>query len=92
MTCLVVKKYKNKIIKNNKIHDIITSAIAALEIAISKTLNDGTLIDQLEFNQVQGIYFEAMQNISIVDRKMKLDSQKNFQKAVLEEIQNLKKQ
>ena len=92
ITCLVIKRYKNKIIKNNKIHDIITSAIAALEIAISKTLNDGTLIDQPEFNQVQGIYFEAMQKISAVDHKTELDNQKNFQKAVLEEIQNLKKQ
>ena len=80
VACLVVKRYKNKIIKNNKIYDIITSAIAALEIAISKTLNDGTLIDQPEFNQVQGIYFEAMQKISAVDHKTELDNQKNFKR------------
>ena len=74
------EEYKNKIIKNNKIYGIITSAIAALEIAIAKTLNDGTLIDQPEFNQIQGIYFEAMQKISAVDHKQNLIIQKNFKR------------
>ena len=88
---MFIKKYKKKISRNEKLHDILTSAIAVFETTISESLTQMSLINEREFKIIQGVYFKALQELSSIDRKMKVTEQEQFQKNMLEELENLKK-
>ena len=65
-----------------------TSSLAIFEVLIS--LSDDNAIDAKEFHKLQALYLQVMADIRNVDRKMKVQTEENFQKTILDEIKNLK--
>ena len=69
--------------------DKITSSLATFEILINLSLNDGSVIDAKEFHKLQTFNLQVMADIRNVDRKMKVRTEENFQKTILDAIKNL---
>ena len=90
--CLLLtsKKYK-KLLKCYELLDKITTSLATLETLISLSLDDGNVIDAKEFHKLQTLYLQLMTHVRNVDRKMKVQTEENFQKTIMDEIVNLKK-
>ena len=65
--------------------------MANFEVLISLSLDDGTVIDFKEFHKLQTLYLQLMAHIRNIDRKMKVQTEENFQKTIMDEIVNLKK-
>ena len=74
---LTSKKYKKKLLKCYELLDKIMSSLATLKVLISPSLDDGTVIDTKEF---QTLYLQLMTHIRNIDRKMKVQTEENFQK------------
>ena len=74
------KKYKKKLLKCYDLLDKITSSLATFEVFISLSLDDGTVIDAKEFHKLQTLYLQLMTHVRNVDRKMKVQTEENFQK------------
>ena len=91
--CLLLtsKKYKKKLLKCYELLDKITSSLANFEVLISLSLDDGTVIDSKEFHKLQTLYLQLMAFARNIDRKMKVQTEENFQKTIMDEIVNLKK-
>ena len=91
--CLLLtsKKYKKKLLKCYELLDKITSSLATFEVLISLSIDDGTVIDAKEFHKLQMVYLQLMAHIRNMDRKMKVQTEENFQKTIMDEIVNLKK-
>ena len=90
--CLLLtpKKYKKKLLKCYELLDKITTSLATFETLISLSLDDGTVINAKEFHKLQTLYLQLMTNVSNVDRKMKVQTEENFQQTTMDEITNLK--
>ena len=88
--CLLLtsRKYKKKLLKCYELLDKITSSLASFEVLISLSIDDGTVIDAKE---LQTLYLQLMTYVRNIDRKMKVETEENFQKAIMNEINNLKK-
>ena len=71
--------------------DKITTSLATLETLISLSLDDGNIIDAKEFHKLQTLYLQLMTYVRNVDRKMKVQTEENFQKTIMDEIVNLKR-
>ena len=71
--------------------DKITSSLAIFKALISLSLDDGAVIDAKEFHKLQTLYLQLMTYVKSIDRKMKVQTEENFQKAIMDEIKNLKK-
>ena len=84
---LTSKKYKKKLLK---CYDKITSSLATFEVLISLSIDDGTVIDVKEFHKLQTLYLQLMAHVRNIDRKMKVETEQNFQKTIMDEITNLK--
>ena len=91
--CLLLtsKKYKKKLLKCYELLDKITSSSATFEILISLSIDDGTVIDAKEFHKLQTLYLQLMTHIRNIDLKIKVQTEENFQKTIMDEIINLKK-
>ena len=91
--CLLLssKKYKKKLLKCYELLDKITTSLTTFKTLISLSLDDGTVIDAKEFHKLQTLYFQLMTHVRNIDRKMKVQTEENFQKTIMEEIVNLKK-
>ena len=91
--CLLLtsKKYKKKLLKCYELLDRITSSLATYEILISLGIDDGSVINTNEFHKLQTLYLQLMAHIRNIDRKMKVQTEENFQKTIMDEIGNLKK-
>ena len=91
--CLLLtsKKYKKKLLKCYDLLDKITSSLATFEVLISLSIDDGSVIDAKEFHKLQTLYLQLMTHVRNIDRKMKVETEQNFQKTIMEEIVNLKK-
>ena len=87
---LTSKKYKKKLLKCCELIDKITSSLSTFEVLISLSLNDNSVIDAKEFHKLQTLYLQVMADVRNVDRKMKVQTERNFQKTILNEIKNLK--
>ena len=85
---LISKKYKKKLLKCCELLDKITSSLATFEVLISLSLDDGTVIDAKEFHKLQTLYLQLMTYVRNMDRKMKVQREENFQKAIMDEIKN----
>ena len=85
---LTSKKYKKKLLKCYELTNKIMSSSATFEVLIS--LNDDIVIDAKEFDKLQTLYLQVMADVRNVDRKMKVLTEENFQKTILDEIKNLK--
>ena len=88
---LTSKKYKKKLLKCYELLDKITSSLATFEVLISLSLDDGAVIDAKEFHKLQTLYLQLMTHVRNIDRKMKVQTEENFQKTIMDEIKNLKK-
>ena len=91
--CLLLtsKKYKKKLLKYYELLDKITTSLATYETLISLSIDDGTVIDAKEFHKLQTLYLQLMAHVRNIDRKMKVETEQNFQKTIMDEITNLKK-
>ena len=90
VTTALTKKYQKKLTKVTKLTDIITSAIAIFEMCLSKVLRNGK-IDEEEFNLLQTFHLKTLNELSDVDRKMDAENRNEFEKSLLEEINDIKK-
>ena len=88
---LTFKKYKKKLLKCYELLDKITSSLATFEVLISLSIDDSTVIDAKEFHKLQTLYLQLMTHVRNVDRKMKVETEQNCQKTIMDEITNLKK-
>ena len=91
--CLLLtsKKYKKKLLKCYELSDKITTSLATFETLISLSLDDGNVIDAKEFHKLQTLYLQLMTHVRNLDQKMKVQTEENFQKTIMDEIINLKK-
>ena len=91
--CLLLtsKKYKKKLLKCYELLDKITTSLATFETLISLSIDDESVIDAKEFHKLQKLYLQLMADIRNIDRKMKVQTEENFQKTIMDEIVNLKK-
>ena len=91
--CLLLtsRKYKKKLLKCYQLLDKITTSLATFETLISLSLDDGNVIDAKEFHKLQTLYLQLMTHIRNIDRKMKVQTEENFQKTIMDEINGLKK-
>ena len=91
--CLLLtsKKYKKKLLKCYELLDKITTSLATFETLISLSLDDGNVIDAKEFHKLQTLHLQLMTHVRNIDRKMKVQTEENFQKTIMDEIVNLKK-
>ena len=91
--CLLLtsKKYKRKLLKCYELLDKITTSLATYETLISLSIDDGSVIDAKEFHKLQTLYLQLMTHVRNIDRKMKVETEQNFQKTIMDEITNLKK-
>ena len=88
---LTSKKYKKKLLKSYELLDRITTSLATFEVLISLSIDDGSVIDAKEFHKLQTLYLQLMAYVRNIDRKMKVETEQNFQKTIMDEITNLKK-
>ena len=77
---LTSKKYKKKLLKRYELLDKITSSLATFEVLISLSLDDGTVIDAKELHKLQTLYLQLMTYVRNIDKKMKVQTEENFQK------------
>ena len=91
--CLLLKskKYKKKLLKCYELLDKITTSFVTFETLISLSIDDDSVIDAKEFYKLQTLYLQLMTHIRNIDRKMKVQTEENFQKTIMDEIINLKK-
>ena len=91
--CLLLtsKKYKKKLLKCYELLDKIATSLATFETLISLSIDDDSVIDAKEFHKLQTLYLQLMVHIRNIDRKMKVQTEENFQKIIMDEIINLKK-
>ena len=91
--CLLLtsEKYKKKLLKCYELSDKITTSLATFEILISLSIDDDSVIDAKEFHKLQTLYLQLMTHVRNVDLKMKVQTEENFQKTIMDEIVNLKK-
>ena len=48
-------------------------------------MDDDSVIDAKEFHKLQKLYLQLMTHVRNVDRKMKVQTEKNFQKTIMDE-------
>ena len=91
--CLLLtsKKYKKKLLKCYELLDKMTTSLATFETLISLSIDDDSVIDAKEFHKLQTLYLQLMTPVRNIDRKMKVQTEENFQKTIMDEIVNLKK-
>ena len=90
VTTALTKKYQKKLTKVTKLADIVTPALAIFEMNIFKALRNGK-IDEEEFNLLQTFHFKTMNELMGVDRKREAENRNQFEKRLLEEINEIKK-
>ena len=71
----LTKKYQKKLKKVTRLIDIVTPALAVFERVISGALKNG-VIDEEEFNALQILHLETLNELTGVDRRM--ESEKRF--------------
>ena len=86
----LTKKYQKRLSEVTKLVDIVTSATAVFLMSLSKALNNGK-INKEEFNMLQTLYFKTMNELTGVNRKMGAENRNQFEKSLLEEINDIKK-
>ena len=70
--------------------DIVTRATIVFDRVISGALKDGT-IDEEEFNTLQTLHLETLNELTGVDRRMEAENRSLVEKSLMEEIKELKK-
>ena len=97
---VLTKKYQQKLKKVTKLIDIITPALVIFERVVSGALKNGVGptgtplcgIDEEEFNMLQTLHLEMLNELTGVDRRMNAEHRSLVEKSLQEEINNKKKQ
>ena len=87
---MLTKKYQKKLKKVTCLIDIVTPALVLFERVISGSLKNG-VIDEEEFNTIQTLHLETLNELTGVDRRMKVENRSLVEKSLMEEINELKK-
>ena len=69
----------------------ITTSLATFETLISLSIDDNSVIDAKEFYKLQTLYLQLMTHVRNINRKMKVQTEENFQKTIMDEINGLRK-
>ena len=85
---MLTKKYLLK--KVTRLIDIVTPALVVFERVISGALKNG-VIDEEEFNTLQTLHLETLNELTGVDRRMKAENRSLVEKSLMEEINERKK-
>ena len=86
----LTKKYQKKLKKVTRLIDIITPALVVFERVISGALKNG-VINQEEFNTIQTLHLETLNELMGVDRRMEVENRSPVEKRLMEEINELKR-
>ena len=86
----LTKKYQQKLKKVTKLIDIITPTLVVFERVVSGALKNG-IIDEEEFNTLQTLHLETLNELTGVDRRMEAENRSLVEKSLMEEINNIKK-
>ena len=84
------KKYQKKLKKVTCLIDIVTPALVVFEMVVSGALKNG-VIDEEEFNTLQTLHLEALNELTGVDCRMEAENRSLVEKSLMEEINELKK-
>ena len=76
---MLTKKYQKKLKKVTKLIDIITPALVVFERVISGALKNG-VIDEEEFNTLQTLHLETLNELTGVDRRMEAENRSLVEK------------
>ena len=87
---VLTKKYQKKLKKVTCLIDIITPALVAFERVVYGVLKNG-VIDEEEFNMLQTLHLETLNELTGVDRRMEVEHRSLVEKSLLEEINEIKK-
>ena len=87
---MLTKKYQKKLKKVTHLIDIVMRATVLFERVISGALKDG-IIDEEEFNRLQTLHLETLNELTGVDHRMKAENRSLVEKSLMEEINNIKK-
>ena len=86
----LTKKYQQKLKKVTKLIDIVTPALVVFERVVSGALKD-SIINKEEFNMLQTLYLETLNELTGVDRWMEVEHRSMVEKSIWEEINEIKK-
>ena len=86
----LTKKYQKKLKKVTHLIDIVTPALVVFERVISGAMKNG-VIDEEEFNALQTLHLETLNELTGVDRRMESENRSLVEKSLMEEINELKK-
>ena len=87
---VLAKKYQKKLTNITHLIDIITPALVVFERVISGALKHG-IIDKQEFNTLQTLHLETLNELTGVDRRMEVENRSLVEKNLMEEVNELKK-
>ena len=87
----LTKKYQKKLKKVTRLIDIITRATVVFDRVISVALKDDGIINEEEFNTLQTLHLETLNELTGVDRRMEVENRSLVEKSLMEEINELKK-
>ena len=87
---VLTKKYQQKLKKVMRLIDIITPALVVFESVVSGALKNG-VIDEEEFNMLQTLQLETLNELTGVDRRMEAEHRSLVEKSLLKEINEIKK-
>ena len=76
----LTKKYQKKLKKVTRLIDIVTPALVVFERIISGALKNG-VIDEEEFNALQTLHLETLNELTGVDRRMESENRSLVEKA-----------
>ena len=87
---MLTKKYQKKLKKVTKLIDIVMPALVIFQRVVSGVLKNG-IIDEEEFNTLQTLYNETLNELTDVDHRMEVEHMSLVEKSLLEEVNNIKK-
>ena len=87
---VLTKNYQQKLKKVTKLIGIVTPALVVFERVVSGALKNG-VIDEEEFNMLQTLHLETLNELTGVDRRMEAEYRSLVEKSLMEEINELKK-
>ena len=73
-----------------KLIDIVTPALVVFERVVSGAFKDG-VIDEEEFNSIQTLHLETLNELTGVDRAMEAENRFLVEKSLQEEMNDIKK-
>ena len=76
----LTKKYQQKLKKVTRLIDIVTPALVIFERVVSGTSKNG-VIDKEEFNMLQTLHLETLNELTGIDRKMEAEHRSLVEKA-----------